>query len=128
MHSYCLLGNHYHLLVEIGDEGTLSPGMQWLNGVYAMSFNRRHGYVGHLFQGRFKSREITSDEDLLRTDLYIVWNPVKHGFCQSPADWPWSSFHGLVPTPRILRLFHPDPVVAVPMYRRFVLGPFYSGP
>src|SRR6266567_4595728 len=53
-HAYCLMGNHYHLLIET-PEGNLSQGMRQLNGIYTQSFNRRHKRVGHLFQGRFKA-------------------------------------------------------------------------
>jgi REP element-mobilizing transposase RayT len=53
-HAYCLMDNHYHLLIET-PEPNLSLGMRQLNGVYTQRFNRRHGRVGHLFQGRFKA-------------------------------------------------------------------------
>ncbi len=53
-HAYCLMPNHYHLLVET-PKPNLSRGMRQLNGVYTQAFNRRHGRVGHLFQGRFKA-------------------------------------------------------------------------
>ena len=53
-HAYCLMKNHYHLLVETPD-GNLSKGMRQLNGVYTQAFNCRHDRVGHLFQGRFKA-------------------------------------------------------------------------
>lgn len=52
-HAYCLMGNHYHVLVET-PEGNLSRGMRQLNGVYTQKLNRRHGRVGHVFQGRYK--------------------------------------------------------------------------
>ena len=124
LHSYCLMGNHYHLLLEIAEEGSLSPGMQWLNGVYAMYFNRRHKFDGHLFQGRFKSRQISSEEQLAQTDAYIRWNPVEAGLCQSPADWPWSSAHGLTaPSPALLRSHHHDPQQALLLYHHSLLGP-----
>jgi putative transposase len=55
-HAYCLMANHYHLLIETR-KPSLSLGMRQLNGVYTQSFNRRHKRVGHLFQGRF----ITTD-------------------------------------------------------------------
>ena len=64
IHAYCLMPNHYHLVLEIG-EPTLSEGFQWLNGVYAQAFNRRHGKTGHLFQGRFHSVRVESDGHLL---------------------------------------------------------------
>ena len=50
-HAYCLMDNHFHLLIET-PEGNLSIGMRQLNGVYTQAFNKRHGRVGHLFQGR----------------------------------------------------------------------------
>ena len=56
-HAYCLMGNHYHLVIECG-QPELSKGMQLLNGLYAAYFNHRHGRVGHLFQRRFESRAI----------------------------------------------------------------------
>src|SRR5688572_11261221 len=57
-HSFCLMTNHFHLLVETQDE-SLSAGMQRLNGNYAQMFNRRHGTIGHLFQDRFFSVPLT---------------------------------------------------------------------
>jgi len=53
-HAYCLMANHYHLLVET-PKANLSIGMRQLNGIYTQSFNRQHKRVGHLFQGRFKA-------------------------------------------------------------------------
>ena len=53
-HAYCLMGNHYHLVVETPD-GNLSRSMRHINGVYTQHFNRKHRRVGHLFQGRFKA-------------------------------------------------------------------------
>ena len=63
-HAYCLMGNHYHLLIEI-PEGILSRGMAWLNGVYTQKFNRKYGLTGHLFQGRFKSKPIEDNMQFL---------------------------------------------------------------
>jgi len=54
VHSYCLIGNHYHLLLETPDSN-LSKGMRHLNGVYTQRFNRKHKRVGHVFQGRYKA-------------------------------------------------------------------------
>ena len=57
-HCYCLMGNHYHLLVGT-PFANLHHGMRWLNGVYAIRFNRRHGVDGHLFQGRYWAEEVS---------------------------------------------------------------------
>ena len=98
-HAYCLMGNHVHLLLELRDEN-LSEGMQWLLGRYAQDFNWRHGYDGHLFQGRFKSETVESNWHLLELSRYIVNNPVRANLCETAADWPWSSYRAAVGTIR----------------------------
>ncbi|MBS1225325.1 MAG: addiction module toxin RelE [Proteobacteria bacterium] len=91
IHAYCLMGNHYHLLVET-PEGNLAKGMRQLNGVYTQRFNRRHGRVGHVFQGRYKAILVQKDAYLLELSRYIVLNPVRAGMARNPAEWPWSSY------------------------------------
>lgn len=59
-HAYCLMDNHYHLLIETPD-GNLSQGMRHVNGVYTQRFNRHHRCVGHLFQGRHKAILVERD-------------------------------------------------------------------
>jgi putative transposase len=59
-HAYCLMDNHYHLLIENIDPN-LSLGMRQLNGVYTQTFNRKHNRVGHVFQGRYKSIIVEKD-------------------------------------------------------------------
>ena len=99
-HAWCLMNNHYHLLVETPD-GNLSKGMRQLNGVYTQASNRRNQRVGHLFQGRFKAIMVDSDSYLLELARYVVLNPVRAGIAKKPADWPWSSYRASVGlTPR----------------------------
>jgi REP element-mobilizing transposase RayT len=103
-HAYCLLDNHYHLLVET-PEPNLSRGMQYLNGVYTQWFNRRHERYGHLFQGRFKSIVVEKESYLLELARYIVLNPVRAGLVRSARDWRWSSYRatsGQADTPDFL--------------------------
>jgi len=88
--SYCLMGNHVHLLIE-APAADLSRGMHRLHGTYARAFNARHDGSGHLFEDRFKAEPITSDEQLLTVIRYIADNPVKAGLCSEPEDWAWSS-------------------------------------
>jgi putative transposase len=88
--AYCLMGNHLHLIL-LTPEANLSAGMQRLHGDYATAFNERHDHVGHLFQGRFGSKRITSDAQLCVTLAYLALNPVDAGFCERPESWPWSS-------------------------------------
>lgn len=66
-HAFCLMGNHYHLVVETPD-ANLSKGMRQLNGVYTQAFNRRHGLVGHLFQGRYKAILVDEEAYLLEEE------------------------------------------------------------
>ena len=75
-HAYCLMDNHFHLLIET-PKPNLSLGMRQLNGVYTQRFNRRHKRVGHLFQGRFKAILVERDSYLLELARYIVLNPVR---------------------------------------------------
>ena len=91
-HAYCLMDNHYHLLIETPD-GNLAVGMRQLNGVYTQLFNRRHHRTGHLFQGRYKAILIQKDTHLLEVCRYIVLNPVRAGMVERPQDWQWSSYH-----------------------------------
>lgn len=88
--SYCLMGNHVHLLIETR-EPNLGAGMHRLHGAHAQWFNRRHGFVGHLFQDRYNAVPITSDPQLWVAAAYIARNPVTAGLCERPEDWPWSS-------------------------------------
>ena len=90
-HAYCLMGNHYHLLIET-PEANLVKGMSRLNSVYTQYVNRRHERVGHLFQGRYKSIVVEKEGYLKELCRYIVLNPVRAGLVESPELWRWSSF------------------------------------
>jgi REP element-mobilizing transposase RayT len=91
VHAYCLLGNHYHLLVET-PQPNLSAGMRQLNGTYAQFFSRRHDRPGHLFQGRFKAYVVDKDSYLLELARYTALNPVQAGLVKYPEKWKWSSY------------------------------------
>lgn len=94
-HAWCLMGNHFHLLVET-PEANLSVGMRQLNGAYSQRYNRRHGKVGHVFQGRFKAVLVERDSHLLELARYVVLNPVRAGMVADTGDWPWSSYHAML--------------------------------
>jgi REP element-mobilizing transposase RayT len=102
--AYCLMGNHYHFVLQTRREN-LSRLMRHVNGVYAQAFNRRHGLVGHLFQGRFTSIHVDRDAYLMEVCRYTELNPVRARMVDAPADWPWSSYRahcGLAASPRWL--------------------------
>ncbi|MCL6270758.1 transposase [Sansalvadorimonas sp. 2012CJ34-2] len=101
IHSWCLMTNHYHLVVETPD-ANLSAGMRQLNGIYTIRFNHQYGRVGHLFQGRYKGILVDKSAYLLELSRYVVLNPVRARMVSHPGLWPWSSYNstlGLKPSP-----------------------------
>jgi REP element-mobilizing transposase RayT len=128
-HAYCLMKNHYHLLIETPN-ANLSKGMRELNGVYTQGFNRRYRRVGHLFQGRYNAIIVEKDNHLLSLCRYVVLNPVRVGLTKRADQWRWSSYRatiGLVKRPSfltvdwILSQFGGRKRVAMEKYRRFVM-------
>jgi putative transposase len=104
--AYCLMPNHYHLVLGTPDEH-LSSAMKALNGRYAQRFNRRHRRDAHLFKNRFGAVLQESESQLLWALLYTVRNPVESGLCAAPDEWPWSSYRacaGLDSAPTFLDL------------------------
>ena len=89
IHAYCFMPNHYHLIVET-TQPQLSQGMQRLNGRYAQAFNERYDRRGHVFESRFSSYVIETEEHLERALAYVRANPVDAGLCERIADWPWA--------------------------------------
>ncbi len=90
-HAYCLMGNHYHLLIET-PEGNLSAGMRHLNGVYTQAYNRIHHKDGHVFKGRFKAVLVEKESHLLELCRYVVLNPVRAHMVERAELYPWSSY------------------------------------
>lgn len=90
-HAYCLMTNHYHLVVET-PEGNLAQGMRQLNGVYTQYVNRTHRRVGHVFQGRYRAILVEKDSYLLELARYVVLNPVRARMVNDAAHWSWSSY------------------------------------
>jgi REP element-mobilizing transposase RayT len=129
VHAYCLMSNHYHLLIETPD-GNLSQGMRQLNGVYTQQFNRNHERVGHVFQGRYKAILVQKEAYLLELSRYIVLNPVRASMVRAAKDWPWSSYRitcGMSVSPDwlstdwLLSAFAKTRKKAIERYREFVV-------
>ena len=89
--AYCLMGNHYHVVLQT-HRPNLSRLMRHVNGVYTQTYNRRHGVVGHLFQGRFKAILVEEESYFLEVCRYVDLNPVRAGMVKRPQDWAWSSY------------------------------------
>ena len=128
--AYCLMSNHYHLVVETHD-GELSRAVQALNGRYANRFNHRYERDAHLFKNRFGAVRQETDAQLLWTLRYTVMNPVESGLCSSPEDWHWSSYRasaGIDPAPpflntrRLLSYFGGVSGAALTRYRTCIHG------
>lgn len=102
--NYCLMPNHYHATLR-PTQANLSNAIRRLNSVYGQWWNRRHGRVGHVFQGRFKDQVVDRDGYLLTLSRYVVTNPVRGRLVERPEDWPWSSYRataGLSEAPAFL--------------------------
>jgi len=110
-HAWCQMDNHYHLLIET-PEANLSKGMRQLNGVYTQSFNRAHGRVGHVFQGRYKAILVERDSYLLELARYIVLNPLRAGMVKKLEAWPWSSYFATCGQTDAPDWLHPDWILA----------------
>ena len=96
-HAWCLMDNHYHLILET-PEGNLSRGMRQLNGIYTQKYNWRYTKTGHVFQGRYKAILVDKESYLLELCRYVILNPVRAKIVKSPQDWKWSSYRSTTGT------------------------------
>ena len=94
LYSYCLMGNHLHLLLKAGSE-PLSGLIKRMGIRFAAWYNHKYQRTGHLFQDRFRSEPVENDAYLLAVYRYIALNPVKAGLCSEPEDYPWCSYSAI---------------------------------
>lgn len=127
LHAYCLMPNHFHLLVEV-NRFALSTIMQSLLTRYSKRFNIRHRRLGHLFQGRYKAILCQKDAYLQELVRYTHLNPVRAKLVKDPKAWPWSSHRqylgdnkgNLADCQLTLSMFHPHPARSRQLYAAFV--------
>lgn len=109
--GYCLMPNHFHLLLYPHDDGDLSRWMQWLMTSHVRRYHKVHQSSGHIWQGRFKAFPIQADDHLLVALRYVERNPLRARLVRKAEDWPWSSLHWLG------RKSRPDWLVDLPTER-----------
>jgi len=128
IHTYCLMTNHYHLLVET-PEPNLSRAIQWMNVSYASYFNRKRSRCGHLFHGRYKAILVDADAYFKHLSRYIHLNPVRAGMVEEVIQYEWSSYQAIVGSVKVpewlsvdllLSVFGPEQNAARRRYRHFV--------
>ncbi len=107
LHAFCLMKNHFHLLIEQCSDIPISKLISKICTSYAMYINKKYKRVGHIFQDQFKSVLIESDSQLMWTSTYIHMNPVKDGLVKSPAQYKWSSYNDYI-SGRNLPITHTD--------------------
>lgn len=89
--GYCLMPNHFHLVLWPHNDGDLSRWMQWLLTAHVRRYHRHHGGSGHVWQGRFKAFPIQEDEHYLAVLRYIERNPLRAKLVRNSENWQWSS-------------------------------------
>lgn len=127
-YSYCLMPNHYHLLIET-PKGNISESMHYLNGLYAQKFNSNHEKIGHVFHGRFKSILVEKNSYFRSLCRYIVRNPIRANLVKKPELYRWSSYPAIagysppesfLAIDKVLSHFYHDKIRAQKAYIRFV--------
>jgi len=93
LHSFCLMPNHFHLLIEQTGDVSISLLIQKICTSFSMYINKKYRRVGHLFQGNFKSVLIESNPQLMWATSYIHMNPVKSNLVTKPEEYNWSSYN-----------------------------------
>ena len=88
--NFCIMGNHFHFILEPLKDESLSRIMQWILSVFAMKYNKTFNYIGHVFYDRFKSKIIEDFRQYVATFIYIMENPVRAGIVTKPAEFEYN--------------------------------------
>jgi len=114
--SFCIMGNHIHLMIKPQGEYSLSKIMQWILSVFALAFNRKYGFSGHVWYDRFHSTIIKTAAYFIKVFDYISENPVKAGICSQPGNYPFTAlsflrkanFNFVEPPDEIIKMYFPQ--------------------
>jgi putative transposase len=128
VYAWCLMNNHVHLLLHVGEE-EIGATMKRIGVSYVSYYNAKYQTVGHLFQNRFHSEAVESDEYFRTVIRYIHQNPVKAGIVGRMVEWKWSSCRGyygqtyfpdeLLDPNRTFRMFSDDHSIACEKFKEF---------
>ncbi len=91
LYAYCLMPNHYHLVVKLKEAEEFSNGMRWFKTTHVRRYHKHYKTSGHLWQGRYKNFAVKDDDHLLTLVRYVEGNPVRADLVESATDWVWSS-------------------------------------
>jgi len=91
--GYCIMGNHWHLVLWPRDDGDMSQFMRWVTLTHTQRWHVAHGTVGigHVYQGRYKSFPVQGNSHYLTVMRYVEANPLRAKMVETAGDWPWSS-------------------------------------
>lgn len=117
--GFCLMPNHFHIVLQPMTGGALSPFMQWWLTSHVRRYHRHYGGRGHVWEGRFKSFPVQHDDHLLIVLRYVLRNPVRAGLIQRTRQWPWSSV-------RFAHLTDPWPVEMPSNWAQWLEEPLFS--
>lgn len=128
LYGYCIMDNHVHLLIK-EERDPISRTMKRICISYSYYFNKKYERVGHLFQDRFRSERIESEDYLLACIRYIHNNPVKALIVEEPSDYEWSSYNAyigklnnedeIISTEFILNIFSENKSIAIKEFQKF---------
>jgi putative transposase len=107
--GYCLMPNHFHLVLRPRGDGDLGKWIQWLLTTHAQRYNRHYHSTGHVWQGRFKAFPIKGDEHLLTVLRYVERNPVRAELVSRAEHWKWSSLPGWLADDPLIWRGKPEP-------------------
>ena len=87
--KFCIMNSHFHILLKPSEDSNIPKFIQILCSSYSLYYNKKYGKIGHVFQGRYKAKQITTYQGLLNVRKYIQQNPVKAGYCDKPENYKW---------------------------------------
>jgi putative transposase len=125
--AFCLMPNHFHLVVRPKEDGDLSLWMHWLQNTHVRRYHQHYKTSGHIWQGRFKAFPIEADEHLLTVLRYVERNPVRAKLVRRAERWPWSSARWWTPEAERPSYLEPGPVERPGDWLEWVNQPVTAG-